>query len=179
MKKFLIVVCLIVVLVSCRRKEKIEVTNPTIYFTDLITDNPEGIFKNVNFDFTIDDVKATENAQLYEATDDHLFYSYNFPKDTSLFVEYADIKYFFDENKILKIISTTIYLNDSIQETGLLQNFHDYYTEKYGDDKTDDYKYSTWNATAESKSTKGKYYFNIGLKELGNEYGVTLELLRL
>ena len=169
---------LTILLFSCNRTEKIEVSNPITYFEALITDDKDAIFKNINFDFTIDDVANAEKSKQYDSTETYLAYSYDFPKDTSKFIEYADIKYFFDEQKILKIITANIYLNDSIQEIQLLENFKEYYTHKYGSAKLDDYQYYTWDATADSKNTKGKYYFNIGIKKLDGDYGVALELLR-
>ncbi|QQR98488.1 MAG: hypothetical protein IPK18_02875 [Sphingobacteriales bacterium] len=98
MKKYYIIL-LVILFTSCRNENNIEISNPTIYFNELITKEKNAIFKNINFDFTLDDVKKTENAQLYEATAEHLFYSYNFPKDSSQFIEYTDIKYF-----LMKII---------------------------------------------------------------------------
>ncbi len=178
MKKYYIIL-LVILFTSCRNENNIEISNPTIYFNEIITNEKNAIFKNINFDFTLDDVKKTDNAQLYEATAEHLFYSYNFPKDSSQFIEYTDIKYFFDEDNILKIITATVYLNDSIQEAKLLENLKEYYTIKYGDTKVDDYSYDNWEATADSKNKKGKYYYNIAIKKLENEYGVTIELLRL
>jgi hypothetical protein len=170
---------LLIILYSCKNENNIKIKNPTVYFEQLITKEKKAIFKNLNFDFTLDEVKKIENAQLYDATNEHLFYSYNFPKDSTNFVEYADIKYFFDEESILKIITANIYLNDSIQETQLLENFKEYYTIKYGDTKLDDYEYDNWDATADSKNTKGKYYYNIGIKKLKDEYGVAIEILKL
>lgn len=166
-------------LYACQNENNIKIDNPTVFFNELITKEKKAIFKNVNFDFSIDDVKKTENAQLYEATKEHLFYSYNFPKDSSVFIEYVDIKYFFDETNTLKIISANIFLNDSIQEQHLLDNFREYYTIKYGDSKVDDYQYDTWEATADSKNKKGKYYYNIAIKKMKGEYGIMVELLRL
>lgn len=178
MKNYYIYLILLLI-ISCKNDNDIEISNPSVYYQELITKEKKAIFKNINFDFTLEEVQKIETAQLYESTEEHLFYSYNFPKDSSKFVEYADIKYFFDEDKILKIITANIYLNDSLQEAQLLQNFKEYYNEKYGDTKIDDYSYDNWDATADSKNKKGKYYYNIGIKKLENEYGVAIELLRL
>lgn len=177
--RYIYILIISIFLFSCKNENDIEVSNPSIYYKELITKEKKAIFKNINFDFTLEEVKKVENAQLYEATPEHLFYSYNFPKDSSLFVEYADIKYFFDEENTLKIITANIYLNDSVQESQLLENFKEYYTIKYGDTKIDDYDYDNWDATADSRNKKGKYYYNIAIKKLENEYGVAIELLRL
>ncbi len=163
--------------IACK-SDKIVIKNPTVFFQELITDDKNAIFKNINFDFSKDDVIDAEKSQQYDATESHLAYSYNFPKDTSKFVEYADIKYFF-EHSVLKIITVNIYLNDSVQEAQLLDNFNEYYTQKYDAPKLDEYNYYSWDATADSKTTKGKYYFNIGIKKLEGEYGLALEFLRL
>ena len=164
--------------IACK-SDKIVIKNPTVFFQELIADDKNAIFKNINFDFSKDDVIDAEKSQQYDATESYLAYSYNFPKDTSKFVEYADIKYFFDEHDVLKIITVNVYLNDSIQETQLLDNFKEYYSHKYDAPKIDEYQYYSWDATADSKITKGKYYYNIGIKKLAGEYGLALEFLRL
>lgn len=153
-----------------------DISNPSPYFINLVEGFDKSVFHGVDLCLSQDDVRKREKAQLYERTADHLFYNYVFPRDSTAFSEYADIQYFFDKNNTVEIITTNIFLNDSLQQDQLLQNFTQYFNNRYGDSKPDDYGYQVWNGTLETDAQDWDY--SIGLTPMTDEYGLTIEYLR-
>jgi hypothetical protein len=123
-------------------------------------------------------VKKSEDSKLYESSPDHLFYEFSYPKDSTIFSEYANIHYYFNENNQLDIITADIYLNDSIQERQLKDNLVEYYTIQYGNPETDDYGYSTWKAVGKDKQSEKEYTYSVAIKKLKEDFGLALEFLK-
>jgi hypothetical protein len=166
---------LVPLLFSCRHEVKQE-SNASPYFTHFITDDGS-VLRGVNFNVSPEELKKTEKSKLYESTADHLFYEFTFPKDSTAFEEYSNIQYFFDENDRLDIITADVFVNDSVQESKLKKSFGEYFDKRYGDANTDEYSYDVWKGKFEDRDGK-KYNYTVGLKEMDDDYGISLEYLR-
>lgn len=165
------------ILYSCRsRKFSENITNPSPYFSALMEGHDNTVFHGIDFNLQQDDIRKIEKAKLYERTTDHLFYSYVFPKDSTPFSEYADIEYFFDKAGKMEIITSSIYANDSLQQKFLIETFHQYFNNRYGEPKKDDYGYDVWKGTMEASDDD--YDYSVGMSPLNDEYGIKLEYLR-
>ncbi|MDB5227764.1 MAG: hypothetical protein JWN78_1957 [Bacteroidota bacterium] len=165
--------------ISCQHNKKAEaIKDASPYFTYFIGDKNEGVFRGVDFNVSPDELKSKEKSKLYESTTDHLFYEFSYPKDSTPFAEYANVEYFFDENNKLDIITTDIYLSDSLQEEKLKNSLIQYYNERYGKSEMDDYAYDVWKGTFKDKKSGEKQKYTVALKPLENDNGVTLEYVR-
>jgi hypothetical protein len=153
-----------------------EISNPSPYFTALMEGNDHSVFHGADLNMNQDEVREKEKSKLYERTQDHLFYSLVFPKDSTVFSEYADIQYFFDNKGGVEIISASIYLNDSTQQEHLANTFRQYYNIRYGDAGKDEYGYEVWKGTLEAQ--EDDYDYTIGLNQMKEEFGIVLEYLR-
>lgn len=170
---------LLFILNSCHfGKNKISLKAPSPFFTDLFTGNEDAVFRGINFNETSDAVKKIEKAKLYESTSDHLFYEFTYPKDSTPFSEYANLQYFFNEENQLDIITADIYLSDSIQEVKLKNTLTEYYNMRFETDDENESEYPVWKATFEDVKEDKKYNYSISLKEVSDDFGVSLEYMR-
>ncbi len=177
MKKTVYFVLAALTLYSCQHRQySKDIKNPSPYFAALMDGNDNTVFHGIDFNMSEDDIRKKEKSKLYENTNDHLFYTFTFPKDSTAFQEYADIEYFFDKNGKAEIFTSTIYVNDSLQQLQLMETFHQYYNNRYGSAKKDDYGYDVWKGTMES--SEDDYDYSIGLSPAKEEYGIVLEYLR-
>lgn len=164
---------------SCKHeKYKETLKDPSPFFTNLFTGNEDAVFRGINFNETSDAVKKMEKAKLYESTSDHLFYEFTYPKDVTPFSEYANIQYFFNEENQLDIITTDIYLTDSIQEIKLKNTLTQYYNMRFKEEDENESEYPVWKATYEDIKNDKNYNYTISLKEVSDDFGVSLEYMR-
>lgn len=164
---------------SCWNKSKTYIIkDPSPYFTDFYALKDNSILRGIQFNSKADEIIKTEKAKLYDKTNDHLFYEYTFPKDSTSFSEYANVQYFFDENKLLDIITVDIYLNDSLQEKSLNASIIQYFNQRYGNSESDEKKYLVWKDKFQNKITKKEQEYSVAMKKLDNDYGLKIEYLR-
>lgn len=170
---------LVLLLAACRHEGKqADFKDASPYFTAFFPKEENGVLRGIQFNMQEDDVKKMEKSKLYETTPDHLFYEFSYPKDSTEFEEYANVQYFFDENGKLDIITTDIFLNDSMQEEKLKSDILRYFGALYGKSHTDDYDYDVWDAVYEDRKNGKQYNYTIALKGLDNDYGISLEYMR-
>lgn len=157
---------------------KVSLKDPSPFFTDLFTGNEDAVLRGINFNETSDAVKKIEKAKLYESTSDHLFYEFTYPKDSTPFSEYANLQYFFNEENQLDIITADIYLSDSIQEIKLKNTLTEYYNKRFETVEENESEYPVWKAVFEDVKADKKYNYTISLKEVSDDFGVSLEYMR-
>lgn len=166
-------------LTSCRHdNHKDSLKDPSPFFTNLFTGNEDAVFRGINFNETSDAVKKMEKAKLYESTADHLFYEFTYPKDATPLSEYANLQYFFNEENQLDIITADIYLTDSTQEIKLKNTLTEYYNMRFEADDENESEYPVWKATYEDVKNDKNYNYTISLKEVSDDFGVSLEYMR-
>ena len=167
------------IIYSCKNdKHKDSLKDASPYFTNLFTGKDDAVFRGINFNETVDAVKKTEKSKLYESTTDHLFYEFTYPKDSTTFSEYSNVQYFFNEENQLDIIITDIYLTDSVQEIKLKNTLTEYYNQRFTAADKSEYEYPVWKASFEDIKADKKYNYTIALKEVSDDFGVTLEYMR-
>ncbi len=164
---------------SCKNdKHKDSLKDASPFFTNLFTGNEEAVFRGINFNETPDVIKRTEKSKLYETTSDHLFYEFTYPKDATPFSEYSNIEYFFNEDNQLDIIIADIYLTDSIQVTKLKNTLTEYYNIRFDAAVEDEFEYPVWKAEFTDTKTDKKYNYTVALKDIVDDFGVSLEYMR-
>lgn len=164
---------------ACRNNStKVDLKNASPYFTYLLTENEEAVFRGIDFNKNADDVKKIEKAKLYETTTDHLFYEVSFPKDSTQFAEYANVQYFFNENNQLDIIIADVFLADTLQENKLKNTLSTYFNQKFESVESKEFDYPVWSAEFDDKKTDKTYNYTITLKDLSEDIGVTIEYIR-
>lgn len=174
-----IVLILVLIITSCKHNNyRDSLKNPSPFFTNFFTGSEENVLRDVNFNISQDELKKIEKSKLYESTPDHLFYEFSFPTDSTSFSEYANVQYFFNEDNELDIMTADIYLNDSSQQEKLNHTLTDYYNLRFGNPEKDENDHSVWKAKYRDKKTDKKINYSIALKELEDEYGVSLEYVR-
>ncbi|MCB9033815.1 MAG: hypothetical protein H6553_08260 [Chitinophagales bacterium] len=171
----LILIAIIVVLIvfKIKKKDKVTIDNPSIYFESLYDTKGKHLFRAVDLMMTKKNVLSNEKATLFEEPDNNLFYAYSFPVDSTPFGEYLDLKYFFNENNQLDIIMCNVYLNDSIQEDKMIKNLNQYYSYLYGRKEVDEFKYDVWNA--HTTYQKEDVDFTVAIRKMQEEYGINIE----
>ncbi len=163
---------------ACKNKSNGENKNATSpYFNELFQANSDAVFRAISFNLDADAVKKIETAKLYETTSDHLFYELSFPKDTSLFVEYANLQYFFNANNQLDIITADVFLNDAAQEEKLIQALKSYFDDNYTSIKNENGNFPMWEASAYDKKSDKDLDYTIALKDNPDDFGISLEFL--
>ncbi len=171
-KKTLFIALFFMCLYACKNHKYSEkITNRSPYFSAIVGDNDENVFRNVNYQLTPEQIKKIETSKLYENAPDHLFYEITFPDDSSKFQEYADLEYYFNDQNKLDIVVAKVYVNDSLQQDQLLSNLRQYYTEKLGNSSLDNYNYETWQGI----EPKNKSKYSVGIQTLPKEFGLILE----
>ncbi|MEZ5055106.1 MAG: hypothetical protein R2807_10170 [Chitinophagales bacterium] len=169
---------LLVSIFACKNNSNGENQNATSpYFKEFIHPNSDAVFRAVSFNLDADAIKKLETAKLYETTSDHLFYELSFPKDTSLFVEYANLQYFFNANNQLDIITADVFLNDAVQEEKLIQALKSYFDDNFKSIKNENGNFPMWKATAYDKKADKELDYTIALKDNPDDFGVSLEFL--
>jgi hypothetical protein len=149
--------------ISCHHDNKEDKTSP--YFTHFYTGNKDAILRDIHFDMSPDEVKSIEKSRLYEATEDHLFYEFSYPTDSTAFSEYAEVQYFFDENDKLDVIASHLFLNDSTLEKGLRTSLQQYFNQRYGSAEADKNS-ELWNGDFTDKKTGTDYNYTIRVKNI-------------
>lgn len=178
-KSTLIICILLLFILSCKNdNSKDSMKDASLYFINFFTGNDEAVLRDVSFNISSDELMKIEKSKLYEATPDHLFYEFSYPTDSSAFSEYANIQYFFNEDNQLDIITTEIFLNDSIQESKLKNSIIEYYHLRFGKPEKDDYEQDIWKGSFLDEKTSKNYNYSVALKELNGEYGIALEYVR-
>lgn len=175
---FITLFLIFLVISSCRNENKPILKNESPYFSSLFMPNENTVFRKTVFNLTPEEVRKIETAKLFESAADHLFYEYTFPKDSTTFSEYANVQYFFNELNQLDIITTDIYLNDSLQEKQLKNTLTEYFQQTLGDTENDENNQLVWTASLKDAKTNKSYQYNISLKEIPDEFGVSLEFVR-
>jgi hypothetical protein len=172
-------ILLVITLNSCNHDNKAkDIKDASPYFINLFSGNVTTLFRNQNFNSSLDEVKKIETSKLYESTADHLFYEFSYPKDSTPFLEYANIQYFFNEKNELDIITSDIFLSDSIQVLNLRNSLTQYFIKLYGNAEKNENGYDIWKSEFDDKKLNKKFPFTVAINDLTDEYGIKLEYLR-
>ena len=173
--RYIYILFLLTLHTGCKNHEFSDnITNRSPYFSAIVGDNDNNIFRNVNFGLKQDVVKKAETSKLFDFAPDHMFYEVTFPDDSSQFQEYADIEYYFNENDILDIMVARIYVNDSVQQSQLYNNLQQYYHAKLGSSAIDKFNGEFWKGQfTQGKSKPMDYY--VFMEPLPKEFGISLE----
>lgn len=100
----------------------------------------EGYLRGVWFDWTKDQVMATETAPLTEEYSDYLVYTVTEGVDTG----YIEVEYMFNEQGQLDRIGAYYYTSDSVLTQQLTDQIRKYFDRKFGSYTEDEYGWWGW-----------------------------------
>lgn len=152
------------------------------YYNKIMLANSEAVFRNVNFDELIADVKTKEsegNLVLADEADGYLQYEKDIFVDTANGVDYMTLKYVFDSYDRLWIISVNYIIQDSVKTNQLFDHFHEKFSERYGDYYRDREGFDFWEG-AYNRNDSTEVMYDIGLRKFikFNDPGLQIEYMR-
>lgn len=177
LKKIILFIVVVVSIYACNNHNKKHSKSNLPYIAYLFQGNDKNVFRNIDFNTSIDVVKKTETSKLFDATTDHLFYELTFPKDSTTFSEYANLQYFFNENNKLDIIIADVFFADSTQQTIFFSDLLSYFDDNFDKQDNNDTDYPIWKATFKDPSTEKEFDYTIALKEKKDENAVSIEYM--
>ncbi len=142
----------------------------------------DGIFRNIGFDQSIATVKENEladNLTLSEEEKDYLQYEVDLHVDTTLGIDYAMLKYLFDQEDRLYVITLNYYIQDTSKTNALFDILTQKFTEKYEDYYIDTDGYTVWESEYMRPDSSSVIY-DIAIRKLimFEEPGITIEYMR-
>lgn len=152
------------------------------YFQRIFLPNEEGIFRNTFFDQSIDSVKvieASSKLSLAESSDDYLQYEEDLFVDTANGIDYATVKYIFDSEDRLWIVTINYYVQDSSRTNDLFDILNEEFTAKYNDYYIDSDGYTVWESSYKRPDSTEVVY-DLGIRKLikFEDPGIQIELMR-
>ena len=152
------------------------------YYNKIFLDQSEDIFRNVNFDEDIATVKAAEensNLTLAESTPDYLQFEKDLYTDTSKGIDYAMLKYIFDNEDRLWIITVNYYIADSSRTNELFDLLNKNFSDQYGDYYIDSDGYTVWESSY-LREDSSEVVYDLGIRKLikFQDPGIQIELMR-
>lgn len=164
MSKILILYILLIFLIfsSCDKLfkkdytlEHPELKAPT--FSAIFDMDDNHLFRGIDFDDKKEHVMKLESGKgtLINQEDFALFYEVELPKDSLKHYEYANVNYFFNNNKC-DIICVEYHLVDSLKIETTENALNTYFNILYGDAHEDDFGYQVW--TWDNEKDKNHHY---------------------
>jgi hypothetical protein len=184
-----------VALISCKNKTKpneenaegMEMTDSLKqvydYYNQLLSSkSSDGIFRNVHFDQPIAAVKESESSANLTLTDeekDFLQYELDLLVDTSVGNDYAMLKYLFDQEDRLYVVTLNYYIQDTSKTNALFDVLSQKFTDKYEDYYIDSDGYTVWESEYKRPDSSIVIY-DIAIRKLimFEEPGITVEYMR-
>ncbi|MBX7224448.1 MAG: hypothetical protein K1X55_00325 [Chitinophagales bacterium] len=126
-------------------------------FSSIFDIDDNHLFRGIDFDDKKEHIMKLENGKstLINQEDFALFYEVELPKDSLKNYEYANINYFFNNNKC-DVISVEYQLVDSTRIEMTEKAITTYFNLLYGDAHEDDYGYQVW--TWDNDKDKDHHY---------------------
>lgn len=152
------------------------------YYQRIFLPEEDDIFRKVGFDQTIESVKAAEangNLTLSEESEDFLQYEEDLFVDTAQGIDYAMLKYIFDSEDRLWIITVNYYIQDSTKTNDLFDLLNEQFTEEYDDYYIDSDGYTVWESEYKRPDSTVVAY-DLGIRKLlkFEDPGIQIELMR-
>ena len=138
------------------------------YYNKIFKPESGSIFRDVAFDQSISTVKDTEansNLKLSEEEEDYLQYEEDLYVDTAKGIDYAMLKYIFDNEDRLWIITVNYYIQDSSKTNDLFDLLSEEFTEKFDDYYLDSDGYTVWESEYKRPDSTTVVY-DLGIRKL-------------
>jgi len=165
-KLFLIIPILLFSGCTFRDTKNIQLPD-NIYISSVFLDFNHQVFRHIGFNESRSDILKKEKGKLNlkDTLENALFYEYVFPKDATSYksLDYAEISYFFKEDK-LDIITVTFYIAVEENMDTISAVLSKIYNEKYGKSYSDQEKYLVWDASYE-KNRRTTIKYDIAIKK--------------
>ncbi len=152
------------------------------YLSSVFISENDKVFRNVNLDMALNLVKEAEDVSelnLTSETKNYLHFEQDLNIDTLKGVDYVEVKYIFDDQDRLDIITVNYYIQDSLVNNDVFNHLNESFNEKYGDYYIDSDGYTVWESSYQRADTLDVVY-DIGIRKLVklNDPGITIEMMR-
>ncbi len=152
------------------------------YFSSVFLPESSSIFRFVNFDDPIEEVKATEanqDLQLADESEGFLQFEKDLFVDTTKGIDYVMIKYIFDSYDRLWVITANYIIQDSVKTNELYDHLNNTFSEKYGDYYFDRDGFTVWEGSYKRNDSVDVVY-DLGVRKLLKfaDPGIQIELMR-
>ena len=155
---------------------------PHEYYDKVFQPDTNYVFRNVNFLQSKKEVAQLEEdnggLKLLDDAKSYLFYEVDLSSDTSRSIDYAEVKYFFDVNDALDIISVNYYIADSSDISAVNLSLNKSFTKRFGNSYIDSQNYMVWESSFNKDGIATLY--EVAMKKLIqiNDPGITVEYLK-
>ncbi len=141
----------------------------------LLVKTKEQLFRGVDFDMKLNEVRELEEIQPHTEYADYLLYRIS--GDSIGKGETIDVEYFFNKKNQLDLIIAFYNLSDKTTIRPLVQELKGYYEKKYGKPKEDEFGWFHWEIRDKS-GEKGVIEINLVGETEEGYMGVELELIK-
>lgn len=152
------------------------------YYNRVFLPEHSRIFRRVDLDMEPDAVRGMEdggNLRLTGESPRHLQYEADLRTDSVRGSDYVDVKYVFDDQDRLDIVTVNYYIQDTALIHGLFDHLNQVFDSLYGDYYIDSDGYTVWESTYKRPDST-EVVFDIGMRKLVklNDPGITIEVMR-
>lgn len=152
------------------------------YYNRVFLPEHSRVFRRVELDMEPQTVRSLEDAgnlRLAGESPRHLQYEADLRTDSLRGSDYVDVKYVFDDQDRLDIVTVNYYIQDTALINGLFDHLHRVFGNLYGDFYIDSDGYTVWESTYKRPDST-EVVFDIGMRKLVklNDPGITIEVMR-
>lgn len=141
--------------------------------SEVLIANGLGIFRSINFDMDIENVKKYETATLVNATEDYLRYEIQKINNTS---EYVEIEYHFSKER-LDLITVFYSAENEAALKKLFEEMKAYYNEKHGKAISNNTGWEHWEFE-DKEGLPGNIEIMMKYEILNDVYGLDIEMVK-
>jgi hypothetical protein len=141
--------------------------------SEVLIANGLGIFRSINFDMDIENVKRYETATLVNATEDYLRYEIQKINNTS---EYVEIEYHFSKGR-LDLITVFYSAENEVALKKLFEEMKTHYNKKYGTATSNNAGWERWEFE-DREGLPGNIEIMMRYENLNNVYGLDIEMVK-
>lgn len=141
--------------------------------SEVLIANGLGIFRSINFDMDIENVKKYETATLVNATEDYLRYEIKKINNSS---EYVEIEYHFSKER-LDLITVFYSAENEVALKKLFDEMKKHYSNKYGNATGDDAGWQRWEFE-DTEGLPGSIEIMMKYESLNDVHGLDIEIVK-
>jgi hypothetical protein len=152
------------------------------YYEKIFLPDKGKTFRDISLDLSVSavrDVEARYDLDLTDESPDYLQYEMDLKVDTVNGVDYVEVKYIFDQQDRLDIVTVNYYIQDSLVVNRLFDHLNTSFIEKYGDYYLDSDGYTVWEDSY-TREDEQEVTYDIGIRKFIklNDPGITIEMMR-
>lgn len=140
----------------------------------MVLKSKKGLVRDIQFDQSIDEIKAIEKLTVSEAFSNYLLYSQLLEGDTATKME---VEYFFNKQDQLDYVAINCQIPDSAQADVVREDLKGFLEKKYGPSEQDEYGWYVWEFKDE-KGVPGYIEVELSSQTEEGQTGISLEFVK-